>query len=515
MQHDFDDILVGITDVEEKFPNDTFYKSSPFQMDCIGTIPFDRWDIEAHHFRISRDLSSETSIRFGAFIIGIEDFDSELWKISLNEAKHMDPQQRILLEMVGELSVGHDISQTAVFVGASTCEYHSLIQKHSQINQFVSSVSIISAGISVLPGRLAFHLGMQGPAIATDTACSSGLVSLSIAMDMTENGTILQSYCCSSNLLIYSMGFKLFESANMLAPDGRCKAIDSSSDGFSRGEAVTALALEATSSTAHFQCVIRGTSINQDGRSSCLTAPNGPAQSTLLSEALKRSRREPSDIAKLMLHGTGTPLGDPIELGAALKLFPEGKTPNSGLVLNAVKTSMGHSEAAAGTVSLAGTISASLGQTSCPLLHLRELNPNVERLFKSFPNVSRNVQVYRGASCSIQHCSSTEVVGVSSFASQGTNCHAIIDFHGAEFNYSSEFKCIWYRKSIWILEQPKTRVALTSVRGHRSTYQTPMTNQQTPDGPFETFLSVCYLFILLLFHVPKRIHRTRVHCRQV
>lgn len=481
---------VGISDVEEKLPRSDLFINSLFTLDCICKIPFTRWDVDSHYFCSIRDQSCESSIRFGGFVENIEAFDSSVWHISSNESKHMDPQQRVLLELVGEMSMGHDISQSGVFIGASTCEYHDLIQRHSRVAQFVSSMSVISTGISILPGRLAFHLGMQGPAVATDTACSSGLVSLSIATELMENSTVVASYCCSSNVLLSSSGFRLFESAHMLAADGRCKVMDSGSDGFSRGEALTAFALEvANNATTQYLCIIRGTSINQDGRSSSLTAPNGPAQSVLLSEALKRSKRDPSEVVQLMLHGTGTPLGDPIELGAALKVYDQGQVSDGDLRLNAVKSSLGHSEAAAGPVSLAVAISMNSGRMVCPILHLRKLNPNIERLFRSFPSIAKKVQVNRELTCSIKQ-SRDKVVGVSSFASQGTNCHAIIDFDQI-VRQPSAIKCIWDKQISWILSRPKSRILFLSTQGlNRTSFQIPATVFKNSNGHVENFLTV-------------------------
>lgn len=489
------EIQIGITKVGDKLPLSEI-TGTRFSNDCISKIPFTRWDVEWHLFNHPKELSTESCIRFGAFVEKIEYFDSQVWNISSVEAKHMDPQQRLLLELVGQISLGHDVSEAAVFVGASTCEYYDLLLKHREVSQHTSSISVISAGISILPGRVAFHLGMQGPAVATDTACSSSLVSLSIAADMTEFGTIILSYCCSSNLLLCSSGFRVFDSANMLAPDGRCKAIDESSDGFSRGEGITALELAAINESSCYDCILKGTYVNQDGRSSRLTAPNGPAQSALIAGALRRSKRLPSDVTQLMLHGTGTPLGDPIEIGAAFKVYSQGTMGHECLSLSAVKSSIGHTEAAAGIASLIGAIRTNTDRTIIPTLHMRHMNPNIYRLYRSFPDVSEKSQVYRTSAGSVQQNIIVEVAGVSSFASQGTNCHAIIGFGSSCHTFCPQLRCIWHKRSLWILAQPKSRIALLTITQMKAfSFKVPFGNYESPDAKMQIFLTVSYEII--------------------
>jgi len=481
-----------------------------FADDTVVTIPLERWDVEDEIYGVH-------GVRFGAFLESIEAFDPTPWGLSAGECELMDPQQRLVLESVAELVLDATSSsggkpafdRAGVFVGASASEYQSLIDLRALV-QTLSPYAVTAGGIGVIPGRVAYHLGMQGPALATDTACSSSLVSVGVAVGMMERGALAASFACGCNVMLDKRGFQLFQAANMLAMDGRCKAMDAAGDGFSRGEAVTSFALAVTvgpgarASAAGGEggrdgnsdgddipmCVIRSVSINQDGRSSRLTAPNGPAQSTLIADALQHGGMLPGDVASLMLHGTGTPLGDPIEIGAALKMFAASLEQQSCVLnLSAVKTVHGHSEAAAGAVSLAGAVHMEAYRATNPTLHLRIMNENVVRLWDHHAiQVSRSPGgVPTSRSRSSDRC---RAVGVSSFASQGTNCHIIISHehatdcptHSSDGSVSSRRPVShgrishpvhrpealpWARQSIWILPRLSSRLRLTSMTHKR------------------------------------------------
>ena len=227
---------------------------SPFGADRVSTVPLQRWDVE-----------KVGGVRFGSFIEGIDTFDGSSWGLPEVECELMDPQQRLLLELSAELVMDaslvdsslvdtkinggeprppYDLTRCGVFVGASSSEYLSLVALQGLVGQRMSPYGVTAGGIGVIPGRISYHLGMQGPALATDTACSSSLVSLGVAVGMMERGVLPTSLTCGSNVMLDSGGFAMFEAANMLAPDGRCKAVDAAGDGFSRAEAITSFLLD-------------------------------------------------------------------------------------------------------------------------------------------------------------------------------------------------------------------------------------------------------------------------------
>ena len=451
---------------------------SPFGVDCVSTVLLQRWDVD-----------KVGGVRFGSFIEGIDTFDESSWGLPAGECELMDPQQRLLLELCAEMvldasRIGTPLSQRksqlpcnsahcGVFVGASSSEYLSLVALQGLAGQRLSPHAVTAGGIGVIPGRIAYHLGIQGPALATDTACSSSLVSLGVAVGMMELGMLSTSLTCGSNIMLDKRGFELFEAANMLALDGRCKAMDAAGDGFSRGEAITSLLLDTETpknGMLGVLGVICGVSINQDGRSSRLTAPNGPAQSALIADALRVGNASPAEVASLFLHGTGTPLGDPIEVGAAFRVYFATSAAPKVLGLSAVKTALGHSEAAAGTVSLAAAIEMGASQFMLPTLHLRQMNENIVRIWeRDAIGVRRMPGGEQGASrCDNQPAQ--RMVGVSSFASQGTNCHVLISqaidddvpIHPTNDRWSHRPLALpWVRRRFWILPQAPRLLVLS------------------------------------------------------
>lgn len=349
----------------------------------------------------------------------------------------------------------------------------------------------------MIPGRVAYQLGIKGPALATDTACSSSLVSLSIAVSMMGGGkaSLTTGFACGCNIMLDMRACELFQAARMLAFDGRCKAMDAAADGFARGEAITSFALAALQSHGDSRLskgdmwpisVIRGVSINQDGRSSRLTAPNGPAQTELIADALRDGNTHPHDVQALMLHGTGTPLGDPIEIGAALRCFASMKSSNDNVLqLCACKTVVAHSEAAAGTVSLAIAVNMA-SRAAFPTFHLRNINGNVARLCDHGAiHVSRTPGPTMSAA---------PVIGISSFASQGTNCHIVVahdHFISGEAVRRHE-RLPWAPCSIWYEPARKTCCcsAPTHQLAHPAHFPRSDSRQDSPTPILETSVGI-------------------------
>lgn len=490
---------LGITGIQSNLPMCSKGDLNSFFEDGITQIPMKRWDMDRHGYTESLTGSALVlPVRFGAFLDDIEYFDPTIWDIPVIECEYMDPQQRLLLEAVSGLAfvMGADVVACGIFVGASTCDYQSLISKRLEVYTTTTPFSVTATGLGVIPGRIAFHLGMQGPAIATDTACSSSLVSLSIAHQMTQQEMIKSSFSCGTSLLIDQGQFQAFESANMLAKDGRSKALDASADGFARGEATVALRLdEIFADSCEILCVLKSIYVNQDGKSSRLTAPNGPAQTKLITETLRRSACIPTDVAKLMLHGTGTPLGDPIELGALLKSYQSSSADTTDSLLNvcAIKTSVGHSEAAAGIVSLSGAIAMRSMQT-IPILHLRRINEHFERLMESYSDKGPCLSIKRYPAPSNADRTEKGSIGVSSFASQGTNCHAILSFgqnQSVQIQAESVLRAIWRKKCLWIFALPDTRIKFvhSSAKFTSTLFELPV-HLSFPDSLQECFLAV-------------------------
>lgn len=265
-------------------------------------------------------------------------------------------------------------SSVAVAVGIASAEYNNHI-----VANFTSGVSAYSAtggALSVASGRLSYTFAFKGPAISVDTACSSSLVATHVAATAVWGGSSSAALTAGIGLLLNPDPTAMFQKAGMLAPDGRCKTLDVAADGYVRGEAAGVLYFQSTTSGALSVPVLAllcGTAVNQDGRSSSLTAPNGPSQQEVIRAAVQLSSLKPSDVSHLQMHGTGTPLGDPIEMGAANAVLVDGARRATALAASTAKSWIGHTEAAAGVMGLTQAAvgvsnAATLGKFVC-LIH--------------------------------------------------------------------------------------------------------------------------------------------------
>src|SRR5690554_1970801 len=297
-------------------------------VDAVTEVPASRWDIEAY-YDPDPDAPGKMNTRWGGFLDQVDQFDPQFFGISPREAMSMDPQQRFLLEVAwealeraGYAPDGLAGSLTGVFVGMCNNDYGNMMLGNSdQIDLYLAT----GGASSVASGRLSYVLGLQGPSISIDTACSSSLVAVHLAVQALRAGDCRMALAVGVNMILMPETSVTLSKAKMMAPDGRCKAFDSRADGFVRGEGcgidVFKKLADAVADGDHVLAVIRGSAVNQDGRSNGLTAPNGPSQTAVIRAALADARLEPKDISYIETHGTGTSLGDPIEvqaLGAAL-----------------------------------------------------------------------------------------------------------------------------------------------------------------------------------------------------
>jgi acyl transferase domain-containing protein len=362
----------------------TFWELLRNGHDAIREIPKDRFDIDAY-YDPNPEAAGKISTRWGAFIDSVDQFEPQLFGISPREAISMDPQQRLLLEVAWESLEHAGIapdklynSPTGVYVGVSALDY-------AQVQLDAAGIENIdtyySSGIasSIVSGRLSYVLGLQGPSITVDTACSSSLVAVHLAVQALRSGDCRLALAGGVYLMLSPENTIALSKYNMLSPDGRCKAFDDSADGFGQGEGCGIVVLKKLSDALadgdNILAVIRGSAVNQDGPSSGLTAPNGPSQEAVIRSALANAGMKPSDIGYVETHGTGTSLGDPIEVNALGAVFGEKR--QQPLRIGSVKANIGHTVSAAG---VAGLIKAILtvqhGEIS-PLLNLTRLSSHI------------------------------------------------------------------------------------------------------------------------------------------
>lgn len=386
--------------------------------DTIRTVPLARWDVE---------IVAENPPRFGSFLDDVGKFDAPAFGISSHEALFMDPQHQSVLESFFSARVAAfsklkeaDTLRFGVFLGISALDYSKLSSKLSvEITPYSATGSL---SLSVAPGRISYTFGLQGPSLAVDTACSSSLVAINVASKNITTGSCKIAAAGGVNLTLIPDTSTLFQKAGMLAPDGRCKTLDSSANGYVRGEASGILVLSSEGFPGDEPiALIQGSAINQDGRSSSLTAPNGPSQQRAIRAALHDGGISSSNVSVISSHGTGTSLGDPIEMGALSAVFMEEGDSNHPLALSSSKSWLGHSEPASGIMGIFQGILCQAQRTASPIVHLKSVNTHVSSILDSYGSRSNWLLPKESSVFPRNKC-----CGVSAFAFQGTNAHVIL-----------------------------------------------------------------------------------------
>ncbi len=396
--------------------------------DAIGPIPEDRWDIAAYYDE-DRHAAGRMYTRSGGFIDGALDFDAPFFDLSPREVLSMDPQQRITLEVAWTALEHAGIApaslagkRVGVFMGVSTADYRQLLL--SQPNGRDESMLPTGTAQCAVAGRLSYALGLVGPSVVLDTACSSSIVAVHHAMQALRLGECTEAIAGGVNLVLSPDVTVAFCRAGMLSPDGRCKTFSVGGDGYGRGEGCGIVVLKRLSDALRdgnrVLSILRGSAVNQDGRTSGLTAPSGPSQSAVIAAALQAAEVAPTDVQYLECHGTGTPLGDPIEVQAADAVYAQGRAQTQPLLIGSAKSNLGHLEAAAGMAGLLKVVLALQHRMVPPSLHAEELNPHI-RWNKHAVKVAKSLTEWPAPAEG-----KPRLGAVSAFGFVGTNTHAIL-----------------------------------------------------------------------------------------
>ena len=370
--------------------------------------------------------------RFGAFVEDLDQFDAEFFRISPVEAELLDPQQRMMLEMswLALEDAGIDAaslrgSRTGVYTGISNDEYRMLVVESSRPTEAAGCLYALSGtNLNGASGRVSFVLGLMGPAKAVDAACASSLVSVHDAVADLQRGAADLALAGGVQAILNARIYELRADSMMLSPDGQCKAFDASANGYVRGEGCGVVVLkrlrEAEADGDRIWAVIRGSAVNHGGASSGLTVPHVPALEQVIDSALTHAGVGPGDVDYLEAHGTGTAVGDPIEIEAVANAYCRDRASDRPLLVGSVKTNIGHLESAAG---IAGLIKAVLVVNRGVIpKHLHFENPNPAIDWGRVP-----LQITDAGMDWPRHRARRRLAGVNSFGISGTNAHMLVE----------------------------------------------------------------------------------------
>ncbi len=426
---------IAVVGMFGRFPQsqdlDAFFDGLVDGKDCISELPVDRWP----HRRGEQNPERPT---WGGFLSDCDKFDAPFFNISPREARLMDPRQRLLIEAVwktfedaGYQPAAFAGTRAGVFIGAINSDYWD-VQRDLGVE--LEGYSLSGFANSILPNRISFLFDLLGPSEAIDTACSSSLIAVHRAVTSLRRMECSAAIAGGVNLILSPYLYEALSRNGMLSPDGRCKTFDRAADGYVRGEGVGTILLKRLSDARrdgdHIYAVIRGGAVNHGGRANSLTAPNPDAQVQLLLDAYADAGISPGTVSLVETHGTGTKLGDPIEVESLLGAFGQATEagarpvqPQHYCALGAVKTHIGHLEAAAGIAGLIKVILAMVAEKIPGNLHFKEQNPLIDLQGSPFV-IADKTRDWEPIAAGIPRRA-----GVSSFGFGGANAHLVLEEH--------------------------------------------------------------------------------------
>jgi myxalamid-type polyketide synthase MxaB len=421
---------------------------------AVREVPPDRWNVDAF-YDPSGETAGKMSVRWAALIDDPDKFDPQFFGITPREAARIDPQQRLLLEVAWETmeNAGRPAdelagSRTAVFVGIGGNDYSKVPLSYDDYYQHIDAHMGTGNALSIAANRLSYIFDFHGPSAAVDTACSSSSLAIHMAVESLRRGESDAALAGGVNLILTPETTIAFSKARMLSPDGVCRPFDSQANGYVRGEGCGLVLLkrlaDAERDGDQILGIIRGTSVNQDGRTSGISAPNSQLQAACIRAAQQQAGVKPEDISYIEAHGTGTPLGDPIEMQSLCEIFrspvdvrgvdpgtkapspsplPEGEGASLPCYVTSVKANVGHMETVSGVAGLIKVALMMQHEEIVPQAHFVELNPHI-KLENTRLVIPREPMAWPGSG-------RPRVAGISSFGFGGTNTHMIVESPGA------------------------------------------------------------------------------------
>lgn len=432
--------IIGISGILPSSENlDEFWKALEGEQSLIRVVPSSRWDWEELYGNPRTDVN-KTNIKWGGFVNSVDEFDAQFFGISPREAELMDPQQRLFLQVVWEAieNAGYKASdlagtKTGLFVGVGNFDYSDLLKDRG-----IPIDSYAATGIahSILANRISYLLNLKGPSEPTDTACSSSLVSIHHAIEAISLGYCDLAIAGGVNLILNANMTISFNKAGMLSEDGRCKTFDKDANGYVRGEGTGAVVLKPLSQAMedgdYIHAVILGSSVNHGGKVNSLTVPNPLAQAEVIKDAFERAGVSANTVSYIEAHGTGTPLGDPVEIQGLKYAFKTESGQGTGDTnlqpycgIGSVKTNVGHLETAAGIAGILKVVLALSHRKIPASINFHALNPYIDLSNSPFYIVNKTkdwTPLYDSKNQPIPRRA-----GVSSFGFGGVNAHIVLE----------------------------------------------------------------------------------------
>ncbi|NTX50379.1 SDR family NAD(P)-dependent oxidoreductase [Myxococcus sp. CA039A] len=430
-RHSMEDEPIAVIGMACRLPQapnpEAFWRLLAGGTNAISEVPAERWDVNRLYDRDPAAPGKVTS-RWGGYLDRVDGFDPLFFGISPKEALHMDPQQRLMLELTWEALEDAGIpadrlrgSPTAVMFGAVWMDYEAQLQRLGL--RRISSYTATGYHHSIVANRISYVLGLRGPSLSMDSACSSSLTAVHLACESLRRGESTLALVGGVNLTLAPDSTVALSKLGALSPDGRCYTFDARANGFVRGEGGGVVVLKPLSQALgdgdSICCVIRGSALNNNGGSNGLTAPNTSAQAEVIRQACARAGVATTDVQYVEAHGTGTQLGDPMEALALGEVLGEGRPVDKPLHIGSAKTNVGHLEAAAGITGLIKVALSIRHRALPPSLHFETPNPlipfealrlEVQHTLTDWPEPDRKL-----------------LAGVSSFGFGGTNCHVLLE----------------------------------------------------------------------------------------
>ena len=397
-------------------------------INATGDVPLSRWDAEAI-YDPEGDTPGKTNVRWGGFVDDVDQFDPMFFGITPREASRMDPQQRLLLEVAWESMENAGLaadklagSRTGVFVGIGGTDYSKIPLQYDDYLERIDAHVGTGNALSIAANRLSYIFDFRGPSFAVDTACSSGMVALHSAVQCLRNHEADAALAGAVNLILSPEVTVAFSKARMLSSDGVCRPFDADANGYVRGEGCGLVMLkrltDAVRDGDNVLGVVRGAAINQDGRTSGITAPNSQAQQECIRAALSQAGLTTEQINYVEAHGTGTPLGDPIEFQSLTQLFRRQSEKEQDCYVSSVKANIGHTETVSGIAGLIKVVLMLQDRKIYPQANYKKLNPNINLDGSRLKIPTEETAWSVDGLCR---------AGISSFGFGGTNSHVIVE----------------------------------------------------------------------------------------